>query len=58
MPPDSESAVRAKRIYEPVDSQDGSRVRVGSLTLLYSARDADHNQAVAFVGFVRSRLMG
>ena len=31
-------------------------VRAGSITLLYSARDIDHNQAVALAGFLEDRL--
>lgn len=32
------------------------QVRAGSITLLYSARDTDHNQAVALAGFLEDRL--
>lgn len=52
--------VRLKRAYEPADASDGQRIlidrlwpREGTVTLVYSARDTEHNDATVLAEILR-----
>jgi hypothetical protein len=45
-----------KRVYEPQGRQDGTRCFVERLTPLYSARDRQHNSAVALKTYLDKYL--
>lgn len=45
--------VETKRIYDPAQPDDGDRASKGRVTILYAARDREHNNAVVLAELLR-----
>jgi uncharacterized protein YeaO (DUF488 family) len=46
--------IQVKRVYDPPDILDAARL--GTITLIYSAHDQEHNSALALKVFLEERL--